>query len=57
MPDNLPRVLNMEGKVTKPQAQRVKDTTGFTIGGVAPVGLANPMPIAIDASLRRFEWL
>ncbi|MAO57406.1 MAG: aminoacyl-tRNA deacylase [Rhodospirillaceae bacterium] len=55
--DALPRVLDMEGKVTKPQAQRVKDVTGFTIGGVAPVGLANDMPIAIDASLRRFDQL
>ena len=57
LPENLPRVLNLDGKVTKPQAQRVKDVTGFTIGGVAPVGLANDMPIAIDASLRRFEQL
>jgi prolyl-tRNA editing enzyme YbaK/EbsC (Cys-tRNA(Pro) deacylase) len=55
--DSLPRVLNMQGKVTKPQAQRVKDVTGFTIGGVSPVGLANEMPIAIDASLRRFDTL
>ncbi len=55
--ENLPRVVDLEGKVTKPQAQRVKDVTGFTIGGVAPVGLANDMPIAIDASLRRFDQL
>mgnify|MGYP001370006779 FL=1 len=53
----LPRVLNLQGKVTKPQAQRVKDVTGFTIGGVAPVGLTTEIPIAIDASLRRFETL
>tara|TARA_R110000772_G_scaffold49123_1_gene112374 strand:- start:87918 stop:88481 length:564 start_codon:yes stop_codon:yes gene_type:complete len=56
-PEALPRVLNLEGKVTKPQAQRVKDVTGFTIGGVSPVGLVNDIPIAIDASLRRFDQL
>lgn len=56
-PENLPRVFDMTGKVTKPQAQRVKDVTGFTIGGVSPVGLVNDMPIAIDASLRRFDQL
>ena len=55
--DALPRILNLTGKVTKPQAQRVKDATGFTIGGVSPVGLLEPLPIAIDASLRRFETL
>lgn len=56
-PEGLPRVVNLEGKVTKPQAQRVKDVTGFTIGGVSPVGLVTEMPIAIDASLRRFDTL
>lgn len=55
--DALPRVLNLTGKVTKPQAQRVKDATGFDMGGVAPIGLTQPLPIAIDASLRRFETL
>lgn len=55
--DALPRVLNLEGKVTKPQEQRVKDVTGFAIGGVSPVGLPQPLPIAIDASLRRFDTL
>ncbi|MEQ9557156.1 MAG: YbaK/EbsC family protein [Rhodospirillales bacterium] len=56
-PDALPRVVDLKGKVTKPQAQRVKDVTGFTIGGVSPVGLVSEMPIAIDASLRRFDML
>ncbi|PIW31308.1 MAG: aminoacyl-tRNA deacylase [Rhodospirillales bacterium CG15_BIG_FIL_POST_REV_8_21_14_020_66_15] len=56
-PEALPRVLDLEGKVSKPQAQRVKDVTGFTIGGVSPVGLESDMPIAIDASLRRFDRL
>jgi prolyl-tRNA editing enzyme YbaK/EbsC (Cys-tRNA(Pro) deacylase) len=28
--------------------------TGFAIGGVAPLGYPAPLPIAIDASLRRF---
>ena len=53
----LPRVFNLTGAVSKPQAQRVKDATGFTIGGVSPVGLTEPLPIVIDASLRRFQTL
>lgn len=53
--DNLARALNLEGKVSKPQAQRVKDMTGFAVGGVAPLGLPDDMSVVIDASLRRFE--
>jgi prolyl-tRNA editing enzyme YbaK/EbsC (Cys-tRNA(Pro) deacylase) len=52
---NLPAALNMQGKVTRPQASEVKGITGFTIGGVAPVGLTHPLPMVIDRSLKRFE--
>ena len=38
-------------------ADDVKKITGFTIGGVSPVGHLNKIPIMIDNSLKRFESL
>ena len=34
--------------------EEVKAQTGFTIGGVSPVGHINPVEILIDSSLERF---
>lgn len=51
----LPEVLGMEGKVDRADADTVRRATGFAIGGVAPVAHAEVLPIAIDASLGRFE--
>ena len=36
-------------------ADQVKQVTGFTIGGVSPIGHLNPIKIYIDQSLSRFE--
>jgi prolyl-tRNA editing enzyme YbaK/EbsC (Cys-tRNA(Pro) deacylase) len=36
-------------------ADRVRLETGFSIGGVPPVGHAQPLPVWVDASLSRFE--
>lgn len=36
-------------------AERVKQETGFSIGGVPPVGHLQPLPTWIDRSLARFE--
>ena len=36
-------------------AEDVKKKTGFTIGGVSPVGLANKLEIMIDDKLNRFQ--
>jgi prolyl-tRNA editing enzyme YbaK/EbsC (Cys-tRNA(Pro) deacylase) len=36
-------------------AERVKQETGFSIGGVPPVGHLRPLPTWIDRSLARFE--
>jgi len=55
--DNLPAAFNIKGSVRKANAGEVKDITGFTIGGVSPVGLTNPLPIVIDRSLKRFDDL
>ena len=41
--------------VSMASAEEVKDVTGFTIGGVSPVGLPPEIPIAIDEALFRFE--
>ena len=38
-------------------ADEVKDITGFTIGGVSPVGHLNKINIFIDKSLERFADL
>lgn len=50
----LPAILGLEGKCKRADADLVREATGFAIGGVAPVGHATALPIAIDASLRRF---
>lgn len=36
-------------------AERVKQETGFSIGGVPPIGHQQPLPTWIDCSLARFE--
>tara|TARA_B110001452_G_scaffold205858_1_gene175924 strand:+ start:556 stop:1035 length:480 start_codon:yes stop_codon:yes gene_type:complete len=38
-------------------AEEVKDITGFTIGGVSPIGHSSKMNILIDNSLKRFNFL
>jgi Cys-tRNA(Pro) deacylase len=38
-------------------AEEVKDITGFTIGGVSPIGHLNKLNILIDNSLKRFKFL
>lgn len=47
----LPSVLSRQGIVKRADAATVRTATGFAIGGVAPVGLARPLPVAIDAAL------
>ena len=36
-------------------AERVRQETGFSIGGVPPIGHRRPLPTWIDGSLARFE--
>lgn len=52
---NLPRALGLEGETQRAGAETVKEATGFSIGGVAPVGLARKIPLVIDSSFERFE--
>lgn len=53
--DELPKTFNLKGVVRRADADAVRAATGFSIGGVAPVGLARRMPIAIDVGLKRFD--
>ena len=43
--------------VSMASADEVKNITGFTIGGVSPVGHINNVDIYIDNSLERFNFL
>jgi prolyl-tRNA editing enzyme YbaK/EbsC (Cys-tRNA(Pro) deacylase) len=54
---NLPAAFNLKGSVRRPQASEVKGATGFSIGGIPPVGLRHPLPVVIDRSLKRFDKL
>ena len=38
-------------------ADDVKNVTGFTIGGVSPIGHLNRVKVLIDSSLKRFDYL
>ena len=38
-------------------AEQVKNVTGYTIGGVSPIGHLNKIEIFIDKSLERFSSL
>jgi prolyl-tRNA editing enzyme YbaK/EbsC (Cys-tRNA(Pro) deacylase) len=51
----LPGALGIRGLVNRADADRVREATGFAIGGVAPVGHPARLPTVIDDSLGRFE--
>ncbi|MFO1048522.1 MAG: YbaK/EbsC family protein [Geminicoccaceae bacterium] len=53
----LATALGRQGVARRCDADKVRATTGFAIGGVAPVGHLAPLPTAIDASLGRFTRL
>ena len=55
--ESLPDALALAGTVARAEPPLVKAATGFTIGGVAPLGFPSPLPVAIDASLARFADL
>ena len=51
------KLLNIEGKIVKSDADRVKEITGYSIGAVSPIGLPNELHLIIDSSLKRFETI
>ena len=54
--DKIKKELNIEN-ASMASADEVKEITGFTIGGVSPVGHLNKINILIDNSLKRFNSL
>jgi len=50
------KILNVKD-ASMASAEEVKSVTGFTIGGVAPIGHLNKLDVFIDNSLERFEHL
>lgn len=42
-------------KIVKPDADFVREQTGFSIGGIPPVGHTNPMVSLIDEDLMQYE--
>jgi prolyl-tRNA editing enzyme YbaK/EbsC (Cys-tRNA(Pro) deacylase) len=47
------RVTRVDGEPAS--AQQARDATGFSIGGVPPLGHDADLPTIVDESLRRFE--
>ncbi len=52
--NKLKKILNKKD-VCMAKAEEVKENTGFSIGGVSPVGYIKKLDILIDKSLNRFE--
>ena len=52
---NKVKKLTRKKDVCMANAEDVKEKTGFTIGGVSPVGLTNNLEIMIDDQLNRFQ--
>ena len=53
----LAEILGLSGRVRRADVDQVRAATGFAIGGVAPLGHARAIPIAMDESLRRFDTI
>jgi len=45
------------GRITRADATRVREHTGFAIGGVAPLGSLEPLPVFCDADLLRHDYV
>jgi len=54
--NKLKKILNMKD-ISMASANDVKNVTGFTIGGVSPIGHLNKVNILVDSSLKRFNQL
>ena len=53
----IPKLLNVNGKIIRPDAKTVKEISGYSIGGVSPVGLPRGIHVIMDNSLKRFEQI
>ena len=54
--NKIKKILNIKD-ASMASANEVKDITGFTIGGVSPIGHLKKVDILIDKSLERFDAL
>jgi Cys-tRNA(Pro) deacylase len=45
------------GKVRRADPETVKQATGYTIGGVSPLGHPAPLPVYIDPDLLQYELI
>ena len=54
--NKIKKILNIKDAAMA-SAEEVKNVTGFSIGGVSPIGHLNKIDIYIDNSLKRFENL
>ena len=54
--NKLKKISNIKD-ISMADAQKVKEVTGFTIGGVSPIGLKNKLETLIDKNLGRFNSL
>jgi len=54
--NKIKKTLNIKD-VSMAAADDVKKITGYTIGGVSPIGHSNKIDIFIDSSLERFTYL
>ena len=54
--NKIKKILNIKDAYLA-SADEVKRVTGFTIGGVSPIGHINKIDILIDNSLKRFKFL
>ena len=45
------------GKIRKADPETVRQATGFSIGGVPPLGHASPLPTFVDRDLLRHELI
>jgi len=54
--NKIKKILNIKD-ASMASADDVKNVTGFTIGGVSPIGHLNEVTTLIDNSLKRFSYL
>ena len=48
-------VTGLDGEVKRPNAKQVKSLTGYSIGGVSPLGLPSNIQVFIDTTLNNFD--
>ena len=53
----LGQALGLDAPPKRADADLVRQATGFAIGGVAPLGHTETLPVAVDVSLTRFPLL